>query len=402
MTPPSSWHSRENPRSSSNTVVAEDRKEQEDLDFYSKKPHQLDGGYNTLVLDPLVALDSDLLWRVSKGEDSERREKHISDWIIEAQLSTILGNAAGIAPHVKRTYSSGTWLTDVKHRVAQLLERFPGDLFTAFEQANCSKTQLCPATSKTFGEQVGHRLLGRCCQLGALRMFHGDAKPENVLVRVAENSLDLMELKLIDFDPQFLFIDDGTTLHQLRYLWSIDEKEKQDYVTALFALLNIILFWQWFEAQRAKNHPFTESMKACHLVLKLALEHSEFPLDFMAGLLPAALTHCLNKWMKNYNGPLQRPHWYSMATGTFSSLNIKHFSWKRGPSVHGAHMVSAHGACCGLPCGFQEKNVHRELLQTVAKAHQTRARPLRLRCLAAGGGGQRRNHRGGGGGWSAG
>ena len=87
-----------------------------------------DGGYNT-ILD--ADGHSNLIWRISKGTDVQKRKDHLHDWIREAELTKMMGSV-NIGPLVHKLFSKGSWLTDHEYRIAMLMTRFSEDLQSAF------------------------------------------------------------------------------------------------------------------------------------------------------------------------------------------------------------------------------------------------------------------------------
>ena len=311
------------------------KKEQIELNEHSQIERRSDGGYNTVFGAPD---HPGYIWRISKGHDLESRKRHLKEWIEETKIISILSKL-NITPRVVRKYSQGSWLTDTQTRVALLQERYTEDLHDAM--VNSKNPHLYFGEDPKFGAAVGHALARRMHQLGALCLLHGDLKPENVLVKVNASG-KLAGLRIIDLDPQFLFVGcDCLTPALSEFLPGVGKADRSAYACAFYALINLVLFWTWFEVYRyvstEKGKPIAIAIQKCHEVLSKALAKSSFPLDIVAPGIPEQLKRRLHLWCKNYRNskqPLQKdkPVW-AAACERFPSLCVKNYKWTRGPLV---------------------------------------------------------------------
>ena len=297
--------------------------EERALDRAAKVPRASDGGFNTV----LKSSRPNLVWRISKGTDLERRARHISNWIKETDVTDVFAGLH-VAPEVKKEYSRGSWLTDTQHRVATLQVEYTEDLHDALSPPKKGKVSL--ASSESFGADVGRLLVQRLCQLGATCTLHGDLKPENTLLLLTDyqGGVTLSDVKIIDFDPQFLFA--GCDCMELA-------KEMQ---VALFAILNLVLFWTWFEVDKEVNSRRGKASEACRRVLEDALARSSFPLDELAPKLPRQLMQHIRTWSAHYRDK-KVPHSLPLlqeAVSRFQGLRAARYT--SGPRVAG-QLVSA-------------------------------------------------------------
>jgi hypothetical protein len=237
--------------------------------------------------------------------------------------------AMQVAPRIEKAYTRGSWLADTQKRVATLQVQYTEDLIDALSHPQKGKISL--ASSKRFGTDVGRLLVPRLCQLGAACTLHGDLKPENVLLLMPpfEGQVTLTEVKIIDFDPGFMFVGCDCV------------KLPMDMRVALFAILNLMLFWAWFEQDKATNRHRGSASDACHRVLAGALDRSAFPLDEVAPRLPRELTARLQKWWANNykNRPFAL---FQLAYSRFPNLRAeRHRSGLGVPLVDGMRVSAA-------------------------------------------------------------
>lgn len=356
-------------------TAAEERKEEVWLNEQAQHERRTDGGYNTTVAV------GDYLWRVSRGSERTKRERHLKEWIEEAELAKFFGKL-GLAPEVVRGYAdSSKWLVSKQKRVALLQRRYTEDLSDALLETTA---KVFLGNDASFGAEAGRYLVRRCCQLGAVCMLHADLKPENVLVMLKEKSNDLGkkvavldDLRIIDLDPQFLYGGCACVAGALRHLNPAAKHMLPALQSALFALLNLILLWTWFEVETTRSGPRVEpAVKACANVLTAALADSSFPLDGVAWTLPEVMRQRLRTWEKNYRDkPLRKAKKHKAALSVvltaavrFANLREVNFAssqgWKKGPKVAGVVYRSPEALCCGSAtgnCSFDPTRVQQEL-----------------------------------------
>jgi hypothetical protein len=358
----------------------DEKKEQEWLDEEAKRERRTDGGYNTTVAV------GDYIWRVSRGNNQAKRERHLKEWIEEAELSRFFGRL-GIAPDVVRGYADGSkWLVGKQKRVALLQHRYTEDLADALLE---KEAKVFLGNDASFGTEAGRYLVRRCCQLGAVCMLHADLKPENVLVMLKEKPRDLGgkvsaldDLRIIDFDPQFLYGGCACVSGALRKLDSSAPRMLPALQSALFALLNLILLWMWFEVDLISNGPRADpAVRACGSVLTAALADSSFPLDAVAYALPEVMRQRLRTWETNYREkPLRKAKknramlpLVLAAAARFSNLRKVNFAnakgWEQGPKVAGLLYRAPGALCCGSTageCSFDVPQLQRELAELLS------------------------------------
>ena len=357
----------------------ERKEEQEWLDREALHERRTDGGYNTTVA---ARGKGDCLWRVSKGTDKPKRVRHLLDWIEEAELTKFFGKL-GIAPQVFRDYSDmSKWLVRKQKRVAILQRRYTEDLSDALFE---SKAKVYLGDDANFGAAAGKYLVRRCCQLGAACMLHADLKPENVLVMLKSGGASgivkkvavLNDLRIIDFDPQFLYAGCRCVASALRRLNPPVSKEMlPELQSALFALLNLILLWAWFEVDATTETTRDPAVTACHKVLTSALENSSFPLESAALVLPEVMGLRLETWEKNYREkPLRKakkakPALSVVLAAAARFRGLRDFTWEEGPKVAGVVYRAPQALCCGSPsgqCSFDVKEIEKDLTALLEK-----------------------------------
>ena len=303
------------------------------LDAQAQVPRPNDGSYNTVF----KASQKNLIWRVSKGNDRKKREKHINDWIKERGITDVFAGLH-VAPQVEKEYSRGSWLTDNQLRVAALQVEYTEDLHDALGPPRRGKISL--AYSEQFGIDVGRFLVWRLCQLGAACTLHGDLKPENVLLLLPKykNGVTLSDVKIIDFDPQFLFTGCNCV------------RAQPNVQVALFAVLNLVLFWTWFEVDEKIGSGRSAASRECHKELTRALETSILPLDELAPSLPPELMERLETWALNYRDKKLQGSVpiLQAAVARFGGLRAQQYRRASGPHVAG-ELVSANSFASSRP-----------------------------------------------------
>jgi len=304
-----------------------------------------DGSYNTFA-----SQGDGWGWRISKGRDRASRKRHLSEWLEEAALGYIFA-AVGAGPAVDAEYTAGTWLTDKDLRVATHMAEYTEDLFEGFSDPKGAKVYI--GASASLGKAAGDLLVRRICTLGAVCVLHGDTKPENVLLLFRSRGRQefLQDLRFTDFDPQFLFVGCDCLAGALKGLGPRALAHIEAMPGALFSILNLILFWTWFEvdAELDKRRRREPAIIACHEALTSALTRSSFPLDLVGPNLPTQLKDRMAHWTKLYRdkklGTTGAPLW-QVAARTFPGLQGSRYDWKRGPKVAGLQVVDAAHSCC--------------------------------------------------------
>jgi hypothetical protein len=228
-------------------------------------------------------------------------------------------------------------------RVASLQTRYTQDLHDALSAPGGTNISL--ADSALFGRDVGKLLVRRMCQLGAACTLHGDLKPENVLLLLPEvakpgggSAISLGGLRIADFDPQFLFTGCDCI--------KVEGSSPQELQVALFAVLNILLLWTWFEVNLTTSTGRGAASGACHRVLTRALSESSLPLDQLAAKMPVQLRERLQTWTANYRDKPARksaPIW-TVAVERFPGLQGARYDWAAGPRVAGFRVLQTFGA----------------------------------------------------------
>lgn len=295
-----------------------------------------DGGYNTTLSDET---DPKRIWRISKGTDEQKRKNHLDDWIEEAELSKLMGSV-NVGPLVHKLFSKGSWLTDHEYRVAMLMTRFSEDLHSALfkkwdDEKNAPWKEYY-GNDTEFGSLAGVMLVQRMLEMGQLCLLHTDMKPENVLVLIVNKNL--VKLRMIDFDPQFMFYGCSCMGKVIATLGTRVGKWEQEIKTSFFSLLNIILMWSWFNSYVKTSKKSCEAAQACLESLKNALRTSHFPLDAIhAADLPKGMLQRLNHWQKQYRDNMQ-PELKNVsvieeAYAEFPNLRDKHYDAEKGPLV---------------------------------------------------------------------
>ena len=310
-------------------------------------------GYNTTIGDTKHA---GRIWRVSKGDISESRLKHVKEWELEADLTQQLGRV-NIGPYVYDKFSTGSVLTEKNIRVALSLEKYTADLASVFFKKHYSEDELPPGTLNynfphyrgndvDLGKHAGEEIILRAMELGKLCLLHADLKLENIMVKLGDDESPLknvsqLKLRIIDYDPQFMYYGCSCLGDIINALpWSLQRlagsKYKQWRETlqnCFFCVMNLLLIWAYLHDLHRTNSLQGAAASACYAVLTTALQRSSFPLDFFPmKKLPTGMQGRLKKWQDNY---YNQASIHDTVYSLFPALTSQTYDWEKGPVVAG-------------------------------------------------------------------
>ena len=348
--------------------------EQDLLDWHAQQPYRLSGSSNTAIPGP-----DGTIWRVSKGSDKATLDSRLHDALHELELAKLFGELC-IAPKVIRSYGEESPLTQKTSRVAMLQQFYTTDLF----EAMFDKRQACYiGEDEEVGGKVGSAIVHKCCQLGAVCVLHADIKPENVVLQLSkkhDNTHVFEDLRLIDFDPVFLSTGCDSVTAALEIEFAPVTPAAQ---SALFAVLNLILFWTYFD--KALLTFGGAGLLECYGVLERALRDTDFQLSRIAIALPEDIKSLLNNWDDMYGGKrhhVAAPPILLAATDKFEGL--RHDTWELSQKeirVAG-DVYSSRAICCGgkagvAGTGFEVEGARQKLAEIADLTQARRKKSVR-------------------------
>jgi len=315
--------------------------EEEQIDARAKESSSGDnnGTYN-LVFSPKDDLAH--VWRVSSGNNLEKRKTHIKNWIDEVELMDVMAKS-DIGPGVKKTVTKGSWLTETKYRVAILLAKYDMDMFMAL--SNRFKA------SALFGSTSGPLLVHKCIEMGSTCLLHTDLKPENILINlipvendfVAFEKHHLLDLRIIDFDPQYIYIGcDCVKASVKKALHNegddlVASKWEAQLREALFCVLHLLMFWMFLRTWFLFGYE-TEASQSLKKYLEGELQRSSYPLDAVYPHLTVNITSRIDWWVKSYvdkynNKSYKKTNFLASVTKEFKSMRASEYTWANPPIV---------------------------------------------------------------------